>query len=126
MTRKTIKLLTQQQTATLLTMHLGSKPAWGPWLADVRRTPRPGIPAPALHGLQLHPYARHGLVALYLPRDVKDFIDAVLLAAPDIKATSKPTFYVVDDHGELQPWQWRKARPAIHPTEPATLLKRAA
>lgn len=81
---------------------------------------------PDLHGLQLHPYARDGNVVLYRPCDVEDFIAAVLAADPGIKAASKPVFYVVDDHGELQPWQWRKARPVITPIKPATLLKRAA
>lgn len=126
MTRRTIKLLNTQETVTLLTLHLGTPVAWGAFLADIRRTPREGIPVPSLHGLRLRPYAQHGLVALYRPCDLKDFIDAVRAADPGIKAASKPAFYVVDDHGELQPWQWRKARPAIHPTEPATLLKRAA
>lgn len=126
MTRKTIKLLTTQQAATLLTLNLGTPVAWGAFLADVRRTPREGVPTPDLHGLRLHPYARHGLVALYRLCDLKEFIDAVRAADPGIKAASRPQFYVVDDFGHLQPWQWRKARPAIHPIKPAALLKRAA
>ena len=115
MTRKTIKLLNTQETVTLLTLHLGAPVGWAAWLADIRRTPREGVPVPSLHGLQLPPYAQHGLAALYRPRDVKVFIDA-----------NGPAFYVVDDHGELQYWRFRKARPAITPTVPATLLKRAA
>lgn len=124
--RKTLQQLNSQETITLLTLHLGTPVAWGPFLADIRRTPREGIPAPQLHGLQLHPYSRDGHVPLYRPRDVKDFIDAVRAADPGIKAASKPKFYVVDDHGELQPWRTRKARPVFTPIKPATLLKRAA
>lgn len=126
MTRKTIKLLNTQETVTLLTLNLGAPVGWAAWLADIRRTPREGFPVPSLHGLRLHPYAQHGLAALYRPRDVKVFIDAVRAADPGIKAASGPVFYVVDDHGELQPWQFRRARPAITPTKPATRLKRAA
>ncbi|MCB1989773.1 MAG: hypothetical protein KDE69_15815 [Burkholderiaceae bacterium] len=126
MIRKTLKLLNSQETVTLLTLNLGAPVAWGPWLADIRRSPRDGIPAPHLHGLQLRPYARNGNVTLYRPCDVKDFIDAVRAADPGIKAASKPKLYVVDDHRELLPWQWRKARPVITPIKPATLLKRAA
>ena len=126
MTRKTIKLLNTQETVTLLTLHLGAPVGWAAWLADIRRTPREGVPVPSLHGLQLPPYAQHGLAALYRPRDVKVFIVAVRAADPGIKAANGPAFYVVDDHGELQYWRFRKARPAITPTVPATLLKRAA
>ena len=38
--RKTIKLLNSQETVTLLTLKLGTPVALGPWLADIRRTPR--------------------------------------------------------------------------------------
>ena len=126
MTRKTIKLLNTQETVTLLTLKLGTPVAWAAWLADIRRNPREGVPVPSLHGLRLRPYAQHGLVALYRPCDLKVFIDAVRAADPGVKVASKPAFYVVDDHGELQPWQWRKARPITTPTKPATLLKRTA
>lgn len=46
MIRKTLKLLNSQETVTLLTLNLGAPVAWGPWLADIRRSPRDGIPAP--------------------------------------------------------------------------------
>lgn len=124
--RKTLTLLNAQETVTLLTLKLGTPVAWGPWLADIRRTPREGYPVPDLFGLQLRPYARNNSVPLYRPCDVKDFIDAVRAADPGIKSASKPRFFVVDDHGALQPWQWRKARPVITPHKPAAFLKRAA
>lgn len=126
MTRKTIPLIDSQRAAARILLKLGAKVSWPAWLADIRRTPREGYPVPDLYGLQLRPYARHGNVVLYRPSDVDDFIAAVLAADPGIKAASKPTFYVVDDSGELQPWRWRKARPIITPTMPAALFKRAA
>lgn len=127
MIRKTLRLLSIQQTVTQLNQKLpGATVAWYPFLADIRRSPREGIEAPALHGHQLTPYACSGNAALYKPADVNDFIDKVLAADPSAKRSSPPQFFVVDDFGHLQPWRSRKARPAIHPTEPATLLKRAA
>jgi len=126
MTRRTIPLFDSQRVAAQLLIELGPVVQWPAWLVDVRRTPREGIPAPHIHGLRLLPYGRDGRVVLYRPGDVRAFIDAVLATDPEIKKTSKPMSYVVDDYGDLQPWQWRKARPVTTPTKPATLLKRAA
>lgn len=126
MTRKTIPLFDTQRVAAQLLIELGPAVQWPAWLVDVRRTPREGVPVPHIHGLRLLPYARAGRGVLYRPGDVRAFIDAVLATDPGIRKTSKPTFFVVDDHGELQPWPFRKARPAITPTVPTTLLKRAA
>ena len=127
MIRRTLRLLSIQQTVTQLDSQLpGATVAWYPFLADLRRSPREGSEAPDRHGHQLMPYACSGNVVLYKPADVKDFVNKVLAADPSAKRSSPPQFFVVDDFGHLQPWRSRKARPAMHPTEPAALLKRAA
>lgn len=125
--RKTETMLDVQQTITLLVAHLGSPVGWAAWLADLRRTPREGKKVPDLHGYQLHPSGQCGAhQAMYAPADVKAFIDAVLAADPGIKKAHGPRKYVFEDFGPLQPWRFRKMRPAITPATPATLLKRAA
>ncbi|PUA99161.1 hypothetical protein C8C99_4044 [Acidovorax sp. 107] len=127
MIRRTLRLLSIQQTVTQLDSQLpGAAVAWYPFLADIRRSPREGTQAPDLYGQQLMPYACNGNVVLYKQTDVQDFIDAVRAADPGVKASRPPQFFVVDDHGHLQPWRSRNARPALTPTAPATLFRRAA
>lgn len=116
MARKTAQLLDTQQVVAVLVKHLGNPTAWSAWLADIRRTPRPGKEAPNLYGHQLHPYATvRKNQPLYLPSQVKAFIEAVKASDPGAKL-EKPLRYVFDD-GSL-PWQWRKARPVITKIEP--------
>lgn len=120
-------MLDVQQTIALLVAHLGSPVGWAAWLADIRRTPREGKKVPELHGQRLYPAGQSGAhQAMYRPADVKTFIDAVLAADPGVKKAHGPRKYVFEDFGPLQPWRFRKMRPAITPTTPATLLKRAA
>lgn len=112
MARKTAQLLDTQQTVAALVKHLGNPVAWAAWLADIRRTPRPDKEAPHLHGHQLLPFARGSQKQpLYLPADIKEFIDAVKASDPGSKP-AKPLRYVFDDEPGL-PWQWRRARPVI-------------
>lgn len=127
MTRKTETMLDVQQTIALLVAHLGSPVGWAAWLADIRRVAREGKKVPELHGQRLYPTGQSGAhKAMYRPADVKTFIDAVLAADPGVKKAHGPRKYVFEDCGPLQPWRFRKMRPAITPTTPATLLKRAA
>lgn len=117
MARKTAQLLDTQQTVAVLVKHLGNPVAWAAWLADIRRTPRPGKETPDLYGHQLTPYARGPQKkSLYLPAHVKEFIDAVKASDPGAKPAT-PIRYVFDDEPGL-PWQWRKARQVITKTEP--------
>lgn len=125
--RKTETMLDVQQTIALLVAHLGSPVGWAAWLADIRRTPREGKKVPELHGHRLYPAGQSGAhQAMYRPAAVKKFIEDVLTEDPGIKKAHGPRKYVFEDFGPLQPWRFCKMRPAITPTTPATLLKRAA
>lgn len=122
---KTAQLLDTQQTVAVLVKHLGNPVAWAAWLADIRRTPRPGKEAPDLYGHQLAPYAKgQKNQPLYRPSDVRVFIDAVKASDPGT-SPEKPHRYVFDDEPML-PWQWRSARRTITRLEPLSMLKAAA
>lgn len=112
--KTTVPLLDNQQTVSILVRILGTPVAWAAWLADIRRTPRPDMAPPQLHGHQLHPYASKGIQPLYRAGDVRRFIRDVQAADSGMKPT-KPALYAIDDQPEL-PWQWRRA---TRPSEPS-------
>lgn len=119
---KTARLLDTQQTVAVLVQHLGNPVAWAAWLADIRRTPRPGKEAPSLYGHQLPPFAvGDKRVPLYRPADVAAFIDAVKADDPGLKKVEPPLYEF--EESPLLPWRWRKAQ-RITPAIPS-LLKAA-
>ncbi len=116
---KTARLLDTQQTIAVLEPELGTPVAWAAWLADIRRTPRPGKKAPSLYGHQLAPYATEGKrKPMYLPAQVAAFIDAVKADDPGLKKVEPPLYEF--EEAPLLPWRWRKAQ-RITPAIPAPL-----
>lgn len=124
--KETKRLLDVQQTVAVLVRALGNPVAWSAWLADIRRTPRPGKTPPSLYGCQLHPYASGDKKApLYRPLDVQIFIAAVRAEDAGIGATD-PALYDFDSQPGPLPWQCRHARHVAAPVAPLAALKRAA
>lgn len=112
------KLLTTEQTVTILDACLGDLAKWHSRLMEFRRTTRPGLSPAHLHGLRLEPFGKIGASPRYCPRSVVGFIRAVRERDPAARPTAPALLHIeaesfVFDDSPLLPWQSRKLQPVV-------------
>ena len=112
------KLVTTEQTVSILDACLGDLAKWHSRLMEFRRTTRPGLSPAHLHGLRLEPFGKVGASPRYCPHRVVEFIRAVRDTDPAARSTAPALPHIeaesfVFDDSPLLPWQWRKLHPVV-------------